>query len=77
MFKGTKSRFGFLLPILDENYVAEKVVKAVISKRAVLKMPLLTYSVPLLRILPAKYFDMVADILGVSSSMDDFVGRKK
>ncbi len=77
MFKGAKSRFGFLLPILDENYVAEKVVKAVINKRAVLKMPLLTYSVPLLRFLPAKYFDMVADILGVSSSMDDFVGRKK
>ncbi len=77
MFKGAKSRFKFILPILDENYVAEKVVKAVIKKRAVLKMPLIIYTVPLLRFLPAKYFDKVADILGVNSSMDDFIGRKR
>jgi len=40
-------------------------------------MPHILYTVPLLRLLPAKYFDRIADILGINNSMDDFVGRQK
>lgn len=77
MFEGVKSRHELILPILDENFVARKIVHAVKKDRAVLNMPRILYTVPLLRLLPAKYFDKIADILGINNSMDDFVGRQK
>ncbi len=76
MFAGVKTRFPRLLPILNEDKVARKIVQAVKKDRAVLKMPWIVYTVPMLRLLPVKMFDWVADFLGVSSTMDEFVGRK-
>lgn len=75
MFEGVKTRFNFLLPILDQYDVSNKIVKAIKNDRSYLKMPPIVYTVPLLRLLPANIFDMIADILGISSTMDEFVGR--
>ncbi len=76
MFDGVKTRFPWLLPILDEKYAVARMVDAVERQRPRLIMPRLVFSVPLLRLLPVAVFDRVADFLGISASMDDFKGRK-
>ena len=75
MFRGVRSRFPFLLPILKEDDVANRVVRAIETNRRRLMMPWLTHFVPLLRVLPVGLFDWSADFLGVNTSMQEFVGR--
>ena len=75
MFEGVKTRFSFLLPILNEEHVAEKVIRAVERNRARLWMPPFLYSIPLLRLLPVPWFDTIAKLMGISVSMDEFKGR--
>ena len=76
MFRGVKSRFPFLLPILKEDAVAEGVVAAIERNKARVIMPPLVYLVPPMRLLPVRLFDWVASFLGVNTSMDEFTGRQ-
>lgn len=75
MFAGVKTRFPFLLPILDEQYAAARMVSA--KRRQRLIIPWIVYSIFVLRLLPVDFLDWVADFLGVHISMDQFKGRKK
>jgi all-trans-retinol dehydrogenase (NAD+) len=75
MFAGAKSRFPWLLPILKEEAVADRIVRAVQLNRRQVIMPLMVRSIPLMRLLPVAVLDWVVDFLGVSASMDDFTGR--
>lgn len=75
MFRGVKSRFPRLLPILDENEVAARIVSAIQHDRRRLMMPPLVGLIPLLRLLPVDLFDRAASFLGVNASMDEFKGR--
>jgi all-trans-retinol dehydrogenase (NAD+) len=75
MFAGVKTRFSFLLPILEQEKVAERIVQAIAKKRRRLIMPLLVYSTWLLRLFPVAVFDWVATLLGVHNAMDEFSGR--
>jgi all-trans-retinol dehydrogenase (NAD+) len=75
MFRGVKSRFPFLLPILKEDDAATRIVRAIETDRRRLVMPWLCHFVPLLRVLPVGLFDWAADFLGVNTSMKDFIGR--
>ena len=75
MFRGVKTRFSFLLPILQPEYVAQRTVEAVARNRQRLIMPRFVLLVPSMRLLPVPIMDALADFLGVNSSMDDFVGR--
>jgi all-trans-retinol dehydrogenase (NAD+) len=75
MFAGVRTRFPWLLPILDENLVAEKIVRAILKNSKRLILPLTVYSVFLLRLLPVSVFDAVATFLGINAGMDDFRGR--
>jgi all-trans-retinol dehydrogenase (NAD+) len=77
MFDGAKTRFPLLFPILKEVDVADGVVKAIKSNHPRVMMPKMVYLVPPLRLLPLRVFDGLADLLGVSESMDDFIGRSK
>ena len=77
MFKGVKSRFSWLLPILEEKEVAKKIVKAIKSNRPRLIMPGLVYASWMMRYLPVSVFDWISAFLGVSTAMDQFEGRKK
>ena len=77
MFRGVRSRFPWLLPILKEEVVAERIVQAIRRNRARVCMPPLVYLVPLLRILPVRLFDAIATLLGVNSAMDEFAGRRE
>ncbi len=76
MFEGVKTRFSFLLPILKEEKAVEKILRAVERDRPRLHMPLLVHSIALLRLLPVSWFDAIARFMGISASMDEFVGRK-
>jgi all-trans-retinol dehydrogenase (NAD+) len=76
MFRGVKSRFPWLLPILKEDAVAARVVRAIERNHARVMMPWLIYLVPAMRLLPVPLFDWTATFLGINASMDEFVGRK-
>lgn len=75
MFHGVKSRFSWLLPILKEDKVAERVVSAIQRNKRRLMMPPVVYTIPLMRLFPVGVFDWLAAFLGVSASMDEFKGR--
>lgn len=75
MFEGVKTRFPRILPILDQDYVAGRVVRAVQRNRQELKMPFIVNLVPGLHMLPVEVFDRLADFFGINTSMDEFTGR--
>lgn len=75
MFAGAKTRFPWLLPILNEDDVIERIVRAIRRDKRRLIMPFIVRLVPILRVLPVRWFDRLADILGINASMDDFTGR--
>jgi all-trans-retinol dehydrogenase (NAD+) len=75
MFDGVQSKVGWLLPILEEQDVADKVISAVERNKEELYMPWSVATLPLLRFLPTKVFDRLMTFLGVHASMDEFVGR--
>jgi len=75
MFAGVRTRFRFLLPILDPDYAARRIVRAIRKNRRRLIMPRFVYATWPARLLPVGTFDAVMEFLGVNRSMDDFVGR--
>ena len=77
MFEGVKSRFSFLLQILDENRVANKIIRAIEKKKQRVITPPMVYTLFPLRLLPVPVFDWVANIMGINATMKNFVGRKK
>ncbi|GJQ61919.1 MAG: hypothetical protein SCALA702_09720 [Melioribacteraceae bacterium] len=76
MFDGVKTRFSFLLPILEPEKVAKKVVKAIAKQRVRIYMPWIVYTVHLVKFLPMPIFDFVAGLLGLQQAMNNFKGRK-
>jgi all-trans-retinol dehydrogenase (NAD+) len=75
MFDGVKTRFPWLLPVLDERYTVSRMVAAIEHRRPRLILPPLVFTIPLLRLLPVAVFDWTANFLGVNVSMADFKGR--
>lgn len=76
MFEGVKTRFPSILPILDQDYVTDRVIEAVRRNKQDLKMPPIVNLVPGLQLLPVNIFDWIMDFLGVNDSMDEFRGRE-
>lgn len=75
MFKGVKTRFPWLLPILEPDEAANKIVSAIEKNKQRLIMPpfaLVTYPG---RLLPMPLFDRIAEFVGINQSMDEFQGR--
>jgi all-trans-retinol dehydrogenase (NAD+) len=75
MFLGVRSRFPSLLPILEPDFVADRIVRAVQRNKPRLVMPWIVNLVPLGRMLPISWFDAIISYLGLNNAMDDFVGR--
>jgi len=75
MFKGVKTRFPLLLPILKPETAVKRMVKAILRNRKRLIMPRFAFTALLLRIFPLGVLDTVADFFGISHAMDDFTGR--
>lgn len=76
LFDGVKTRLPHLLPILEPEYVARRIVKALLKGRQRIITPPLVCLALLLRIFPVGVLDLVSDICGISATMDDFKGRK-
>ena len=77
MFAGVRTRFPFLLPILEPETVAAAVIRAVEKDRAVVVLPWFVHSLKLLRLLPARWLDPIASFFGIHVAMDTFSGRPK
>ncbi len=75
MFDGVKSK---LLPILEPEPTAEKIIKAIENKTKMLAMPMPYWFIRLSQgILPLPIFDWVMkNVFGVYDTMKDFKGRK-
>lgn len=76
MFAGVRTRFPLLLPILKPEYVARRIVGAILRRKKRLIMPRFVYATFLLRLLPVAFMDAVAGFFGMTRAMDDFTGRK-
>lgn len=77
MMEGVKTRFPRLLPILKQEEVADRVIRAVLQDQQEIRMPFMLNLVPVFRVLPVALFDRVADFFGVHESMEGFVGRSE
>ncbi len=76
MFKGVKA--PLLFPLLKPQEIVDKIIDAIQKDKEIVMAPDMVNFVPALRgILPPKIFDFFAGKLGVYSSMDSFVGKKK
>uniref|UniRef100_A0AC34QR37 Uncharacterized protein n=2 Tax=Panagrolaimus sp. JU765 TaxID=591449 RepID=A0AC34QR37_9BILA len=76
MFDGVKTYAPLTLPILEPEYVVEKIVEAVLTNQADVYMPRYCYVLAgLAGILPYKAGFTVAQYLGVHRTMDHFTGR--
>jgi all-trans-retinol dehydrogenase (NAD+) len=75
MFTGVKTRFQWLLPILEPEYATDRIMQAIERDRCRLIMPRVVYTTFLGRMLPVRLFDGLMEFLGVNKSMDEFVGR--
>jgi all-trans-retinol dehydrogenase (NAD+) len=75
MFDGVQSK---LIPILEPEPTAEKIIKSIENKRKILAMPLPYWFIRLSQgILPLPIFDWVMDhVFGVYDTMKYFKGRK-
>jgi len=74
MFDGAKTRFSWLLPILQPEAVARRIVRAIQKDRRRLVMPWFVHASMPSRLLPVDWFDALMAFFGISHSMDDFKG---
>jgi len=75
MFDGARTRFPWLLPILQPDYVVRRIMQAVEKNRSRLILPRFVLALPVARVLPTWLFDAVLSSLGINRSMDHFRGR--
>lgn len=78
MFEGCSTVRPFLLPILEPEYVVEKIVDAILKEKVYLYVPRFLYFVMVLKsILPVKIALLLSDFMGVFNIMDGFVFKNK
>jgi len=77
MFDGVKSKFP-LLPIMEPDYVVSNIMRAVKTNQEELMLPsLIGYSALVRTLLSPSIRDIVADWIGISTSMDEFAGKRR
>ena len=76
MFKGVKTKFPFLLPIIEPDKAVEKIYNGIKKGKTRVIFPFIVYFTWPLRLLNTKIFDFLANFLGIHSSMDSFIGKK-
>lgn len=76
MFDGVRTKVPLLLPILDANEVAKRVVDAIEARRQRLVMPGFAGTVLGVKMLPPLLADKIIDLFGINATMEHFVGRR-
>ncbi|XP_062259620.1 epidermal retinol dehydrogenase 2-like isoform X1 [Platichthys flesus] len=78
MFDGCQTKWPTLLPILNPDYVVQKIIHAVLTDQAYLLLPKTMYLIAALKnILPVKQGIMLGQYLGAFNLMENFRGRSK
>ena len=78
MFKGTKTKIGAILPILDKNWVAKRVILALMQNEETLIIPFwCNFGFAAKGLLPAWFYDYSMIFMGIDSLMDGFEGNNK
>ncbi|XP_019520078.1 PREDICTED: short-chain dehydrogenase/reductase family 16C member 6-like [Hipposideros armiger] len=78
MFDGATTKYPFLLPILEQEYVAQKTLIAILEEQPYLVMPKFMYFALLLKqMLSPNMMLALAEYLGVDTCMASFRGRQK
>ncbi|NXS29967.1 RDHE2 dehydrogenase, partial [Pomatostomus ruficeps] len=78
MFDGVKTKWPRLLPILDPEYVAERIMTAVRQNQEILLIPRIIYILYFLKsFLPVKATVLLMDYFGNFDIMNTFKGRPK
>jgi all-trans-retinol dehydrogenase (NAD+) len=76
MFDGIRVKFPDIFPMVEPEWAADQIIRAVETHSPVLIMPRSSYIAPICRgILPAVSFDAIAEFCGMHETMDDFKGR--
>jgi len=75
MFAGAKTRFPHLIPILREEEVAGRVLRAIQHDTPQVVMPWMVRTLPAARLLPVGVFERLAGFFGTTAAMDEFTGR--
>ena len=73
MFDGVKTG---IFPLLDENWVTNRIVKAIRRGEEAICMPWIMGLIPMFRFLPAPWFAWLVSVTGANSSMSEFKGRQ-
>jgi all-trans-retinol dehydrogenase (NAD+) len=76
MFAGVKTRVSWLLPILDPQRVADRVLRAIERDEQRLILPWFAYALFPVKVLPIPVVDWLLDLFGISRNMDEFTGRR-
>ncbi|NXP98091.1 RDHE2 dehydrogenase, partial [Vidua macroura] len=78
MFDGVESKWPHVLPILDPEYVAERIITAVRQNQEMLLLPRITYALYFLKsFLPVKASVLFLEYFGNLDIMKTFKGRPK
>jgi all-trans-retinol dehydrogenase (NAD+) len=74
MFEGVKP-MSPLIPIMKPEYVARRIIKAIIKGEERLILPSIVKIMPAIKVLPVRLQDKVYSAFKINASMDDFVGH--
>ncbi|XP_013386956.1 epidermal retinol dehydrogenase 2-like, partial [Lingula anatina] len=78
MFEGVKTRFPKVLPIVNQDYAASRIVDAVLINQEIVYIPRVLYFFLALKgLIPVKVGLLLAQAFGINNCMDDFKGRAK
>ncbi|NXB49813.1 RDHE2 dehydrogenase, partial [Leucopsar rothschildi] len=78
MFDGVKSKWPNLLPVLDPEYVADRIISAVRQNQEMLVIPRILYVLHFFKsFLPVKASVLLLDYFGGLDIMNTFKGRQK
>lgn len=78
MFDGVKSKWPRLAPVLDPEYVAERIISAVRQNQEIVIMSRIFYLLCFLKsFLPVKAIVLILDYFGPLDLMNTFKGRQK
>ncbi|ELT94342.1 hypothetical protein CAPTEDRAFT_103007 [Capitella teleta] len=77
-FKGCSVRFPSVLPVLQPEWTARRIVTGILTNQKVLFIPRIMYLMVILKaLLPVDATLSLHRFFGASTAMDNFVGRKK
>ena len=76
MFDGVSSRYPLLVPLLEPEWAAKKIISAMRCNQEEVLIPLILNLVTFVRsILPMEVCADILDLLGILDTMEDFKGR--